>query len=119
MRKEIWLKERWSRSMKVSCMKESGSKMSQVSAWAVVYSYGQMALDMRASGAKVRHVVQVGSYMPMVIAMRASGGKGRHADKAFMSMQMAASTSANSTLTTKTVLVGKSGQMAPLFKDSS
>ena len=99
-------------------MRASGSKMSQVSAWAVVYSYGQMALDMRASGAKDRHVVQAGSYMPMVTAMRASGERGRHAGKAFMSMLMAASTSVNSTLTTKTVLAGKSGQMAPLFKAS-
>ena len=119
MLREIWLKERWSRSMKASCMRESGSKMSQVSAWVVVYSYGQMALDMKASGAKAKRVVQAGLYMPMVIAMRASGERGRHVDKASMSMQMAASTSANSTLTTKTVLAGKSGQMAPLFKASS
>ena len=100
-------------------MRANGSKMSQVSAWVVVYSYGQMALDMRASGAKVKLVARVGSFMPMVTAMRASGEKGRHVGKASTSMQMAASTSVNSMLTIKTVLAGKSGQMAPLFKVSS
>ena len=97
-------------------MKESGLRVRKGSGWAVVSSYGQMAPDTRASGAKGKPADLEDSFTPMVTVTRGSGARAKPADKASMFTLMGASTLANSMLTTKTGMGGRSGQMEPCSK---
>ena len=49
-------------------------------------SCGQMGQDMKASGERVKLVVQEDRSMQTVIAMKACGGRGKHAVRAYTSM---------------------------------
>ena len=54
--------------------------------------------------------------MPTETATKASGLTGKQMDKAYMCMQMARSTLASSTRTTRTAMDGKNGEMELYFK---
>ena len=78
-----------------------------------------MALVTKVSGRRGKLAGQEDSYMLTVTVMRVFGEMAKPVDKASMCTLMAAATSANSTLTIKTVSAGKNGPMVPCSKDSS
>lgn len=81
-----------------------------------VYKYGQMVVDMKVNGNKIRLTDMAGWCMLKVIFLKGIGAMIRRMAKVHTPRLMVASTKADGSKTNKTVLESKYGEMAPDMK---